>query len=743
MEEFDIEKMEKNTVRRRLFERIPFVLLAVQLLLFAFFSVRGYPSDMYSSTLPMILWWGIALTGIVALLSRFSFRRASILLFHLSFILILLGAFITHVTGDSAELYLQKDVPVRQVVMNESGQLRNLPHVLLLKDFQIEYYPGTDVAANYKSVLQVGEAEENRIVTVSMNHIYKEDGFRIYQSSFDPSLQSCTMKVCYDKWGVRLTYSGYVMLIVTMLLLLFDKKNGFRKALKSPIWKTLVIMAFVLLPGKISANPDLPTFDQPAAEQFGRILIQHQNRITTVESYASDFLRKIYGKNNYNGYTATQVLCGWIMAPQTWQYEPMFKVKGKDVKEKLNLPSKARLVDFFDADGEYRLRKKEIGLSAENYYDGKMKNWAKMDEKIELVVSLQSGKTLKIYPFDDNEGVRLLSPVEVNGKSIPKEDSLLVNCFFPLLYDAFQKQQDAKPWIEKFVSYQKRRLGTAAPSDFQMKAEHLYNNIYAVPVVSYVTVTVGILAFVLLCLKLGGKNIKWSNKFFFSYLLCVWSYLTILLTLRTIVSERPPFSNGYETLLLVAWLAQTISLLFGRRFRLLYIAGIIISGFSMLTASISNMDPQISPLMPVLNSPLLSLHVSLMMISYTLAGFMTLIAISSIVIYCATHRRSNIEAFAMVNRVLLYPTTFFMTIGIFIGAVWANVSWGSYWSWDPKETWALIAMLVYGFAFHQQSIPFLRHPLKFQVYIALAILAVLTTYFGVNYFMGGMHSYAN
>ena len=81
-------------------------------------------------------------------------------------------------------------------------------------------------------------------------------------------------------------------------------------------------------------------------------------------------------------------------------------------------------------------------------------------------------------------------------------------------------------------------------------------------------------------------------------------------------------------------------------------------------------------------------------------------------------------------------------IGILLGAVWANISWGKYWSWDPKETWALITFMIYGVAFHQRSIPFLRRPLWFHLYLVLAFPTVLMTYFGVNYFLGGMHSYA-
>ena len=144
--------------------------------------------------------------------------------------------------------------------------------------------------------------------------------------------------------------------------------------------------------------------------------------------------------------------------------------------------------------------------------------------------------------------------------------------------------------------------------------------------------------------------------------------------------------------------------------------------------------------MPVLVSPWLSIHVSLIMMSYALFAF---IMLNGILALCHTRQNDRVEQLTILSRLLLYPAVFFLGAGIFLGAVWANVSWGRYWAWDPKEVWALITFLVYGAAFHSQSLQAFRKPLFFHVYMIIAFLTVLMTYFGVNYVLGGMHSYAN
>ena len=169
--------------------------------------------------------------------------------------------------------------------------------------------------------------------------------------------------------------------------------------------------------------------------------------------------------------------------------------------------------------------------------------------------------------------------------------------------------------------------------------------------------------------------------------------------------------------------------------------GFLLSGFTLLVSYLGQMNPQITHLMPVLSSPLLSAHVSIIMMAYALLAFMMLNGLYALIL-STLDREADLTSLTVLSRLMLYPAVFLLSAGIFLGAVWANISWGRYWSWDPKEVWALITLMIYAVAFHRQSIPLLRHPKVFHAYLLLAFLAVLMTYFGVNYFLGGMHSYA-
>ena len=228
----------------------------------------------------------------------------------------------------------------------------------------------------------------------------------------------------------------------------------------------------------------------------------------------------------------------------------------------------------------------------------------------------------------------------------------------------------------------------------------------------------------------------------FCLLLTSFLFHTFGMILRTYISGRLPMSNGYETMQFMAWIIMLIALCLQHRFSLMACFGFLLSGFTLLVASIGQMNPQITPLIPVLSSPLLSLHVSLIMMSYALLGFIMLNGIAAI-IYFRKNEEEQVERLTLLRRILLYPATLILALGIFIGAVWANISWGRYWAWDPKEVWALITLLIYGIAFHTQSIKVFRKPIFFHVFLIAAFTTVLMTYFGVNYFLGGMHSYAN
>ncbi len=725
---------------------LPFLLLFILILLMIGFSFVSKFIDeqsaiqLYSHPIVIGLWGALTISSIYLILKQKLYHTSSSFLFHVSFVLILLGALLTHLTSYKGTLHL-REKESSCIVTNPMQDERQLPFSIQLESFKIIPYPGTQTAADYQSTISINN--DTSTITISMNHIFEKDGYRFYQSSYDEDLKGSFLMVSYDKWGVRITYTGYLLLLFSMLFILFDRNSRFHQLLHHSIWKSLLFIGIFLNTGECKAEERIArTIDKTTADAFGNLLIEYQERITTMEVYATDFTKKLTGKSQYKGLSSVQVLFGWIFNPEEWQYEPMIKIKNKQDKDLLGITGYARFVDFFNEHKQYKVQIAEIEGLRKGMSDKRRKELSKLDEKAEIIAMLESGATLRIFPVDSKQGCHLIAPTDtLNIVSLDEQNALLIRNFFSLCYQAYKEGEDCTQWINKLQKLQTSKLGNATPSWLQLKAEHLYLHTNWLPICSYITLTVGILSFLLLCVHLIRSSKKWKERPFVIFLLFSLLYLTYCISLRIIISGRLPFSNGHETLLSIAWLAQTLALIGSRKSKIFLPVGILVSGFALLSASLSDMDPKITPLMPVLNSPLLSIHVSLMMISYTLAGFVTLISIASILIHLFSSNSEVEERFLLLNKLLLYPTVFSMTAGVFMGAVWANISWGDYWTWDPKETWALITMLLYSFVFHITFIPPLRKAFHVHIFLFVTFISLLITYFGVNYYFGGMHSY--
>ena len=285
------------------------------------------------------------------------------------------------------------------------------------------------------------------------------------------------------------------------------------------------------------------------------------------------------------------------------------------------------------------------------------------------------------------------------------------------------------------------------PSDTKRDMEIFYTKTDVTSILFMANLTFGILA-LLAFFFLKAPRDRIANKALYILLAISFAVHTLSIGLRTYIGGRLPFSNGFETMLLIAWCAMLIALIFSKKIKIILPFGFLASGCALLVAHIGMMNPKITPLVPVLSSPLLSIHVSTIMISYTLFAFVALNSLVSLLQLAFSNRsnynsvKESLEQNRIYSLLCLYPALLFLGAGIFIGAIWANVSWGRYWGWDPKETWALITFLVYSFVLHERSLTFLSKPFSFHVFGLLAFSTVLMTYFGVNYFLGGMHSYA-
>ena len=641
------------------------------------------------------LWALTALLSVVVLVKQSVWKRLPLLLLHGSFLIILAGALTTFIWGRQGVIHLRPQSEVSSYMVMETGDVYPLPFSIRLEQFSVEHYPGTDAPSDYVShVTYKDERSDSLPMQVSMNNILQAKGYRLYQSSFDEDGQGSWLSVNYDPWGTRLTYLGYILLGISMVWMLVDCKEEFRRLLHHPLLKKgglffLVgfLMAFFST-STLAQNRTLPVLNRGQADSLARIQVIYHDRVTPFNTLARDFLQKIYGRDSYYGFTAEQVVGGWLLSPEVWSNEPFIRVKNKTLRKRLSFTDQYVSLNALYEGEDYKLQAlwQEVGQS--DPQSQLVSGILEVDEKVGLIKMLLGGTLIK--PLSEMEGV-------------PPASTILMN------------------------------------------AEMLYNRIPFTKLLFMFCLTLGFLSFFFLLLRgtNKGKNIDWMGSVFRWALFGALAFHLMGYGLRWYIGGRIPLSNGYETMQFLALTILALACVLQRRFFFTITFGFLLSGFTLLVSYMGQMNPQITPLMPVLSSPLLSLHVSVIMIAYALLAFTWLNAVLALVLHLKPmENQERIDQLTVLSRLLLYPATFFLGAGIFLGAVWANVSWGSYWSWDPKEVWALITFLVYGAAFHHQSLSCLRRPLFFHVYMAGAFLTILMTYFGVNYVLGGMHSYA-
>jgi cytochrome c-type biogenesis protein CcsB len=478
----------------------------------------------------------------------------------------------------------------------------------------------------------------------------------------------------------------------------------------------------------------LQTLTRQEAQAFGSLSMLYKGRIAPVDSYAHDFIRKIYGKSTYKECNAVQVLTGWLFFPERWQYEPIFKIRSKELREKLGVERYASLSDFLGNADTYQQ------LFWGGGYDANSKAMREAAEKISLIKDLQSGRTLKIFPQQS----QWFAPKDDLAQANP-QDTLFMSSILPYLYESVGEKNHGQNMeiLHKMAIFQQTRAANGLINERKIEWEIRYNRFDVCSILYKINLVMGLFAFGY-CIfgMLRRFDKRWISVVLLSVLVFSFSVLTFYLALRWYISDHIPMSNGYETMMFLSWAILLTSIVLHRKFRIVAGSGLLISGLTLLVASLGFMNPHITPLMPVLLSPWMSIHVSLVMISYALLTFVFFNSLTAIILHC-THRNASyfMERLRTVNFLLLYPALALLCAGIFTGAVWANISWGRYWGWDPKEVWALITLLVYSFPLHGKFLPFFRKPLFYHVFLLLAFSCVLMTYFGVNYVLGGMHSY--
>lgn len=701
----------------------------------------------YTSAWFVVLWATLAVAAAVYIVLRKNKSNisTSVLLVHASFLVILLGAFTSWNMAESGTIHLRQN-ETTSTMKDEEGKTKELGFEVSLKNFNVVNYPGTDAPMDYVTMLTANTQE----IKVSMNNIGSFNGYRFIQSGYDSDMQGTTLGVYHDPWGIGITYTGYALLFISLIATMVSKKTRirhlYRKALSlqgAKAWAVTALLAVSSFATSANAQ-EMVKIDGDIADDFGKICVLYNSRITPINTVATSFVTKLCGKPTWDGLSSNQVFAGWIFDVPYWETVKMIEIKEKKAQELLGINGKwASFDDFWDNYNNYKL---DAPLK-KAYKDGDTKLQKQLrdaDEKFNIIRMLYGGEMLKMFPYAGKQGhMQWFAPGQPLGNlKLDEKELVFIKKSMDYLAESIitGDKARAEEIAKKIYSYQHVRGKAVVPTKFRIYTETFYNktNAQRLPVMLYLTLSL-VLAIVSTLSLNNGKQKK--TRLVNSVLTWVMLiHTTLLLALRWFVSGHLPMSNGYETMQFMAWATLIVTLVMQKRFLPVKQFGPLLSSFALLVAMITDGNPQITQLMPVLQSPLLSVHVMVIMFSYALFGLTALIGLQGLI---AHHRKQEEkeQQLAALSQFLLYPAVALIAIGIFIGAIWANVSWGRYWSWDSKETWALITMLIYSAPLHA-DIKWLRKAQHMHIYMLLAFLSVLMTYFGVNYFLSGMHSYA-
>ena len=650
-------------------------------------------------------WWFIVLMALVAVAALVSivqgkmWRRPSLLLVHVSVVVILLGGALTTWTGLHGSMTLQPGVSSTSIESID-GQTATLPFEMELEKFEVIPYPGTRTPMDFVShVVVEGERQD-----ISMNNILKHRGYRFYQEDYGDD-GSSTLSVAHDPWGIGVTYCGYALLLLGLVGLIVSHNGRFRQLLRGS-----ALAVLFLLPATASATPQ--TLTRETADRMGQMYVLYKGRVCPLQTFAKDFTTKLTGNATYHGLTPEQVLSGYLFYYSEWATEPAIKLKGAD---ELNLPKRASVAQMsFLADTS-------IGPMSS-------KNLRSASEKYTLVKMLLNGKMLKLFPIEGSwYGQNDKLPL-----SVADDEYLFIRQWQSYCQELVIKGdlKELEHVFDKTRQYQTARFDEQPT---RTRAERLYNALTTGRWLAMNCITLGILCFAYsLIRQRRSKHLPtWLRTAATVWVAALTLFLLLIFVLRWIAGGHAPMAGGFDSMNLMAIVIGIVALLLGRRHAMALPAGMLTMGFCLLVAMMSGSNPPITNLMPVLNSPLLTLHVAVIMCAYALFFFAMMGSVAGLTTDAAGYRR--------LNLILLYPAVTLLALGIIIGAVWANISWGSYWSWDPKEVWALITLIVYALPLHPGV---LHRPYAFHIYCVLAFFSVIITYFGVNLLLGGMHSYA-
>lgn len=672
-----------------------------------------------------------------------------------------------------------------QYTLTYGSKIFTLPFQLTLNDFIAEKYPGTEKSySSFESRVTVKGSNEQFDTRIYMNNVLDHKGYRFFQSSFHPDEKGTILSVNHDFWGTWITYIGYGLLYIGLLAILFDKHSRFGQVKKrlqeirikkaNLTWLLLFLASYSAiaatadpeeerLVSMIDSTLTLYKVDKHHAEQFGKLIIQDAGgRMKPVNTFSMELLRKVSKRETYNGLTANQVMLSMAQFPQLWYNAPLISLKrgNNQLRDLIGIDRQLHhtsLTSFFNDDGEYKL-----AIELEEAYKAGVpnqiqKDLIETDRKVNLLYYALTGNILKLFPVPDHPNNKWVSTQEASGFGLARMDSIFITNILPIYFSSLKKAaitntyDEANSYLVNIKNFQKKHGKKVYPSDLKINLEVLYNqyDVFKKLFSWYMYSGVFLLFTTIICIFISQPWLNILLKTTTGVILILFMMHTIGLVARTFISGHAPWSDAYESMIYVGWATMFFGLLLGRKSYLTIASTTFVASMILMIAHWNWMDPAIANLQPVLNSYWLMIHVAVIVASYgpfTLGMVLGLVALLLMVLMNRNNRTKielNIKEIVYIAELALTVGLIMLTIGNFLGGQWANESWGRYWGWDPKETWALISIMIYAFVIHTRLIPGMKSEWLFSVMCVIAFYSIMMTYFGVNFYLTGLHSYAN
>jgi cytochrome c-type biogenesis protein CcsB len=653
-----------------------------------------------------------------------------------------------------------------------------LPFALHLTAFELERYPGSQSPSSYASQLMVVDQAGSFPYRIFMNHVLDHQGYRFYQSSYDTDEKGTVLSVSQDRPGTYLTYLGYLLLAVGMGLSLFAPGSRFQflnqklGRLKQGV--PLIASLALLANGPLAqATPLASRFIVPAeqAQAYGRLIVQDlDGRMKPLNTLASEIVRKLSGKSylyipGEDGplrLSPEQFLLAVQLDPQAYSALPLIKIhpKKSDLAfAALGMAPQSRISfqDFLGQDGRYLLQEmvEEANRLKPAERNESHKELLKTDERFNIFYALLSGDFLRLFPNRMDENNTWFT-AQQHQMGFQEEDAVFVSNITALYLAGLDKGLREGDWPEaeealSYIQLFQQKAGAAVyPAERRIEAELYYNRWQLGNRLFGPFWLLGALMLALGIVQLFRDHRLLRGAWLFGKALALLGLLlfSLHLGLRWYVAQHPPWSDGFEMLVFVAWGILAFALLFSGKSPFTIPLGLLFSGTLLFVSFLDWLNPEITNLMPVLHSYWLKIHVAIIVSGYAPLALAAIIALLSLLLLVfkpsqpAPRWWASMQELRIVNEISITCGLFLLAVGTFLGGVWANESWGRYWAWDPKETWALISIIVYAIVLHLRLVPGLKSALVYNLAALWAFSSIIMTSFGVNYYLSGLHSYA-